>query len=567
MGVRPFFHVEKVVLSHQDDAGPSQLFQIHFSMIELLETRIAPASVLTYTDWDGDLVKITASKGTLLMTDLTLSGGNAGQLEKLDLTAHGFEGAAISITVTHKAAGGDGAANVGYIDSTGVDLASVKVGGDLGRIDAGTDTITVPAIGTVTVQSMGAQGLNTQAAGGNLTSTIKGFVKTFKITHDLVDAQVNVAGATGGLSALAIGGSVVGGSAGESGSFVIGDSTHNDNVGKISIGGDVVGNVGNGAGSVVATGTINSITVGGSLIGGDGSDAGSLIGGDLGSVLIKGSLSGGTNTGAGSVIALNSLATAVVRGSLFGGPGSSTGAILSMKTLGNVTVYGSIIGGSYIGDSTLFGTGVVGALNHVGNIIIKGSLISGDFFGSGTLTASGAVISVNADIASVTIDGSIIGNSSEPALIEAEGQMVKPASGVDTALGSLTVKGSVTHANILAGFDLNAGEADADASIGKISVGGNWRASNAVAGAHQTTSPGWGTGDTLQTANNNAALTARIGSIIIAGSVTGSVDSGDNFGFVAQAFGTIKFGGHTLTPSAGSVPVFLNPDVDLEEVS
>jgi hypothetical protein len=35
------------------------------SFIEPLETRIAPAAVLTFTDVDGDIVTITSSKGTL----------------------------------------------------------------------------------------------------------------------------------------------------------------------------------------------------------------------------------------------------------------------------------------------------------------------------------------------------------------------------------------------------------------------------------------------------------------------------------------------------------------------
>jgi hypothetical protein len=64
--------------------------------IEALETRTAPATLsLTYTDADGDLVKITVSRGgtvapPLDATDLVfVGGGSSGQLASLDLTDPG----------------------------------------------------------------------------------------------------------------------------------------------------------------------------------------------------------------------------------------------------------------------------------------------------------------------------------------------------------------------------------------------------------------------------------------------------------------------------------------------
>ena len=106
-------------------------------MIEPLEQRIAPAAIVTYTDIDGDLVKITASKGPLNLGDLTfLGGGSAGQLAKLDLTDAGFDGASIVFSVT-KMGGGDGLAKVGYLKADGVDLDRVIVQGDLAKIVVG----------------------------------------------------------------------------------------------------------------------------------------------------------------------------------------------------------------------------------------------------------------------------------------------------------------------------------------------------------------------------------------------------------------------------------------------
>ena len=74
-----------------------------YSIVEALETRIAPASItVSYADIDGDLVKIKASNALttpppLDATDLAfLGGGTSGQLAILHLTDPGFEGAVSS---------------------------------------------------------------------------------------------------------------------------------------------------------------------------------------------------------------------------------------------------------------------------------------------------------------------------------------------------------------------------------------------------------------------------------------------------------------------------------------
>jgi hypothetical protein len=103
--------------------------------------------------------------------------------------------------------------------------------------------------------------------------------------------------------------------------------------------------------------------------------------------------------------------------------------------------------------------------------------------------------------------------------------------GSDFAIDRITVAGRVAYANFLAGFDLNGGTDNADASIGPVKVGGNWALSNLVAGAQDSSAIGYGVGDTLQTVSNGA-LIARIAGITIAGKVVGS-ESGTR-GFVSQ---------------------------------
>src|SRR3989442_10679325 len=99
------------------------------STIEPLEPRIAPASVLPYTDIDGDKVTITSSAGDLT-GHATIVGG---QLRLLDLSDPSFNHANITFSVV-KAGAGDGLAAVGRINGGSNDLGVVVVKGDLGDI-------------------------------------------------------------------------------------------------------------------------------------------------------------------------------------------------------------------------------------------------------------------------------------------------------------------------------------------------------------------------------------------------------------------------------------------------
>ncbi|MHA3772528.1 hypothetical protein ACXR0O_13415 [Verrucomicrobiota bacterium sgz303538] len=138
------------------------------SRIESLEARIAPASVITYTDVDGDRVKITSSKGVLDGHAVFASVGSGQQLISLDLTDDSFAHTNLRITVK-RVAGGDGFANVGFINAADNDLGRVLIRGDVGRIVAGDANEGTAAIKSLRVHSMGQFGTSTQggATGGN----------------------------------------------------------------------------------------------------------------------------------------------------------------------------------------------------------------------------------------------------------------------------------------------------------------------------------------------------------------------------------------------------------------
>src|SRR5450432_659378 len=127
-------------------------------IVECLESRITPASVVHFTDANGDHVTFTSSLGNL---DGRISFGPAADgvhlVYNADLSDLSFIGTSFSATVA-KAGGGDGQLIVGHINAPGIDLGKVSVAGDLGDIDTGSNSATVAAIKSLTVGSMGRFG-------------------------------------------------------------------------------------------------------------------------------------------------------------------------------------------------------------------------------------------------------------------------------------------------------------------------------------------------------------------------------------------------------------------------
>lgn len=133
--------------------------------IEALEGRIAPASVITFTDVDGDTVIVKSTKGDLTGDLVLVDSGVGKQLTEIKLNQPEFQGTTLTIKVK-KGGPGDGFVNVGYINAMGVDLNKVQVNGDIGRIDAGDGNTAKPAIKSLVALSIGAFGTTTQDPDG-----------------------------------------------------------------------------------------------------------------------------------------------------------------------------------------------------------------------------------------------------------------------------------------------------------------------------------------------------------------------------------------------------------------
>lgn len=356
----------------------------------------------TFRDVDGDLVTVKTNKGAFTGSEFAgfVSGANdEGQLQTLTLGT-AFTGANITFTAKPSATGGNGFVNVGFVDATGVDLGTLSIAGDLGRIKAGTvgGNAKVPALKSLTVQSMGVLDVSTQNATlPNLLSIIEGTLAKLNVKSDLRRTGLIIQGTDGFLGSATIGGSVIG----------------------------------------------------------DGDQS----------------------------------------------------AFLSAKAgIGSVRVNGDIRHRSGVSFST---TSIV-TDGAIGSIIVKGAIESE--FPSGIQ-------------------------------ISAFGQLTAPSKGVDFALKSLTVGGSVVNLRLT----LGAGAAkNADASLGTVTVGGDWITSSIAAGTDFGADARQGTADDAKVSGvgtrDNPAILSSIGSFTVKGQAFGSASVGDMFGVVAEKIGKAKVG-------------------------
>jgi hypothetical protein len=513
-----------------------------------LETRNTPAALFTYPDGDGDKVVVTTSKGTNaeLAAAITMIGS---RLTRLDLSNNAvFAGTNLSIVATRNpAVGGDGRVNIGCIDATStdggtsLDLGNVTIDGDLVSIDAGDAVPATPAIGSLTVQSMG----RFIAGGDSVVSTITGAVGKLVVKSDVRDVliEVNTFGADGKIGSLTVGGSIVGNSIGNTGQiFCSGD------LGPVKIGHDVQGSTGSDTGMILAGGRVAGVTIGGSLLGGPGTGSGRILsGGDMGPVKIGGDVRGGR------IFSNGKLANISLGGSLLGGSYDGAGSIETGGDMGPVKIGGDIVGADIFGSASLSETGYISG-RRIASLSVGGSVRAGVDASTGSLTRNASVRAVN-DIGPVTVLGGLIGaahadgNPADgdftPVIISARGQANLALTATsDLAIRSLTVGGNVDRGQVLAGYSPDLVPLNADAQIGSVAVDGDWIASDLVAGAVANGS--FGDADDMKIAGpgttDRDAIVSKIGRITVQGHVLGTDGVADQFGFVAQQIGSFKVG-------------------------
>ena len=538
-----------------------------------------------------------------------------------------FDGANVSITA-RKAPGGDGLAHVGFIKArntvalTGIDLGNVTVKGDLGTIDVGDADFADTALAKLSVRSLGRYGVATLANTTDSATDIFGALGTLDVKGDVFEVSVNLTAAGSTIGVVKIGGSLIGGPGNSSGAIQVavghrqnhhrrrragwrwprvgrifstgsidsvsiggsirggaGQSSGNllGVLGTVKVKGDVVGGTGSFSGLIQSIGDVGAITIGGSLKGAAGFVSANInVSGDLKSVKIGGDMLGSEGDQSGRIFTSGDLLALTIGGSLAGGSGSDSGEVTSIGNIGPIKIGRDFTGGSVLGADSNFNTGYIQSLGRIASISVGGSIISGIDDSTGTLGTS-ASIRAGKDIGSLTVKGSIVGNSAagqlSSVIISAVGQAT-PGATSDLAIGKITVGGRVERAQILAGYSTALVATNGNASIGPVKVGSHWIASDLVAGvqddADAALDDAFGDADDqLIPGFGGDALVARIASIAIKGVVIGNASSTfDRFGFTAEQIGSFTASGAKFPLTAGADTFVLSPltnDVTLRD--
>jgi hypothetical protein len=497
---------------------------------------------------DSNTGQISASGDINSLTVGTLVGGtsNISGTIKCDSTIK-------SLTVKGSIIGGFNS-DTGTI--TAEAITKLTVGKSIIGTDAFTATVTVDTtIGSVKI---GANLTGNSAQSGRISAEdeIGNVVIGGTVTGMDNDSGVIAAAKIGNVS---IKGSLIG-TDDDSGS-ILADSA----LGKVVIGGNVVGATFSAGQIEVAGGSLASVSIRGSMQGG-----GIVAEGDIGTVAIGGDASGSNEA---AIAAGGTITSITIKGSLHSANGTAN---LSANSLGRITVGGNVF------DSQIEANdGGIGPVKVNGSVVdskfatsggdIRGLSISGNLsnsFDEGTAVfASGKVNFVKvkgsilagadgADIVAgvlgpVTVGGSIAGNDAHRINITAVGTQATSGT-ADLAIASVTVAGRIQNTNILAGY-LVGGPVNADAQIGKVSVGSDWVSSNLVAGVSSADAV-FGNGDDIiiGEVGQVSSIVASIASITIKGSVVGTFGGTDGYAFTAQEIKSVSIGGVKVKLEAGA---------------
>ncbi len=477
----------------------------------------------TYSDVDGDDVTVKTDKGKFDLANFQFAAGT-NLLQRINLNSDAdFIGKKANLTITavrNGTNGGDGWADIGAIDFTGVDLVKITASGDIGVIDGGTNPADGAALGTLSLHSLGGRGLKTQAAGGSLHSDIAGSVTTLTVATD-IDGAAFVVG--GKLTKATVSGSIIGGATAAE-LIAMGDLT------SATVKGDIRGGSVLHSGRIFSTGKIGAITVSGSLVGGSAEDTGNIEGeGGLGSV--------------------------TVNRSLFGSSGEKSGSIIAGGSITSVKVNGDMIGGSGDYSGSIFADAPASDLGAIGSVAVKGSILAGnsDFMGIFSGSTLGAI----------TVSGDVRGTTGASVKIVAEGLAAPATAAKALAIKSVAVTGVVQRLDILAGFETGLDLVRSDVQIGAITAKANWSASNVLAGVDY---------NGAAITDVNADIVSRIASLTITGSVLGVAGAAPSDAFLisAQEIGAMKIGSSKFPFTTSSIENFQlanAPDVRVREVA
>jgi hypothetical protein len=278
-------------------------------------------STITYVDEDGDVITIATSKGALAAENLFFSP--TGNLELIDLNGDvRFAGA--NITISARTVGGsNGLIDVSVIDATNLDLGTISISGNLGKVVVGDGDPSRPALKSLIVGSLGSD-----EPGALLLSEINGSLAKLIVKGNVRGAAVDVLG----------------------------------KLGSTTIGGDITGDLDSGAllqRSVLDRGIVDPRVSG-------GLPAGAFNAESMARFTVKGAVTGGSLTSAGSINAVSV------------GKDLTSGGIAAGGQIKNVRVLGELSGVDADRPSVIAALAKVDATTPGGAVALNALLVKGD---------------------------------------------------------------------------------------------------------------------------------------------------------------------------------------------
>jgi hypothetical protein len=409
-------------------------------------------------DVRGENVAITGNLGTATIAGSLIGGSTAdsGSIHAAVFGSVSIGGDLIGATATGTGAIiGTGTSVIvgGSVVGVGVDsgkiatAASVTIHGDL---IGGSGTGSGLVEGTKVVIDADVRGGSAVRAGS--VDIANGSLKLGgSVVGGTADqtGEIRISGVGGAKSNVIIGGSIVGGGDDSGAVSVLSGAS----LSKLKISGIIVGGTGANSGIVrTAPGSdIALFTVGGDVRGGPAANSGAIItgdgnpvdqGSDIGQLLIGGGFFGSTVAGSGLIFISGSLGTFTLGGSVIGWTADDTSVLETTGDIGSISIGDSIeaIGGK--------NAGIVKAGGAIGKVTIKHDIIgAGD--SSAQLISGGA-------INSVTLGGSIIGGSGDfSSRIVSGGDLVSLTVGHDIRSGAGVLSGSVASSKAIGAMLVN----------------------------------------------------------------------------------------------------------------
>ncbi len=238
--------------------------------------------------------------------------------------------------------------------------------------------------------------------------------------------------------------------------------------------------------------------------------------GALGNMSVGGNFDGTGAFDATQLAALGHAVSNVAGGSTLANSG------LSAASIGNLNIKQSLNNAAVRSDG------------NIGNATIGGSVNRGAIVAGGNIRVVNVFDSITSDDIAV------------PSVIAALGKLDPKNAAAAVAINAFTVRNDVRNAEILIGYTSDFVATNPDASIGKVTVKRDWIASSLAVGIADSGNDGFGRNDTVIPEAIVDTILARIASITITGTATGSLAGDDSFAIAAQQIAKAKISGQKV---------------------